>query len=217
MNPKPYQQPVAIIGMGGMFAGSANVKEYWRVVLNGVDCISDPPASHKRLDDYLDSDPKRPDHIYCNRGGFLPEMPFDPTEFGIPPAALEATDTSQLLGLVAAKTALADAGYGDDRDFDREHTSVILGVTGTRELVISLGSRLGHPYWRRSLEGKGLSDNQKKSILDDIADSYVPWQENSFPGLLGNVVAGRICNRLNLGGTNCVVDAACAVSPCSVR
>jgi acyl transferase domain-containing protein len=38
------------------------------------------------------------------------------------------------------------------------------------------------------------------------------WQENSFPGLLGNVVAGRICNRLNLGGTNCVVDAACASS-----
>ncbi|BBO73640.1 hypothetical protein DSCW_10570 [Desulfosarcina widdelii] len=212
MNKKPYQQPVAIIGMGGMFAGSANVKDYWRVLLNGVDCISDPPASHKPLNDYLDGDPKRPDHIYCNRGGFLPEMPFDPTEFGIPPAALEATDTSQLLGLVAAKMALTDAGYGDDRDYDREHTSVILGVTGTQELVISLGSRLGHPYWRRSLEGKGLSDEQKKSILDDIADSYVPWQENSFPGLLGNVVAGRICNRLNLGGTNCVVDAACASS-----
>src|SRR5207302_9984552 len=38
------------------------------------------------------------------------------------------------------------------------------------------------------------------------------WQENSFPGLLGNVVAGRISNRLDLGGTNCVVDAACASS-----
>ena len=33
-----------------------------------------------------------------------------------------------------------------------------------------------------------------------------------FPGLLGNVVAGRIANRLDLGGTNCVVDAACASS-----
>src|SRR5690606_16957371 len=32
----------------------------------------------------------------------------------------------------------------------------------------------------------------------------------SFPGLLGNVVAGRIANRLDLGGTNCVTDAACA-------
>ena len=40
----------------------------------------------------------------------------------------------------------------------------------------------------------------------------MPWQEDSFPGLLGNVVAGRIANRLDLGGTNCTVDAACASS-----
>ena len=38
----------------------------------------------------------------------------------------------------------------------------------------------------------------------------MPWQEASFPGLLGNVVAGRIANVFDLGGTNCVVDAACA-------
>ncbi len=198
--------------MGGMFAKSRNIKEYWRTLLNGIDCITDPPATHRQLNDYLDADPNKPDHIYCNRGGFLPTVPFDPTEFGIPPAALEATDTSQLLGLVAAKMALSDAGYGDGREFDREHTSVILGVTGTQELVVSLGSRLGHPSWRKALEDKGLSDQQKASIITDISNSYVPWQESSFPGLLGNVVAGRICNRLNLGGTNCVVDAACASS-----
>ena len=50
-----------------------------------------------------------------------------------------------------------------------------------------------------------------------IAESYVPWQENSFPGLLGNVVAGRISNRLDLSGTNCVVDAACASSFAAVH
>ena len=48
------------------------------------------------------------------------------------------------------------------------------------------------------------------AICDRIAASYVPWQETTFPGLLGNVVAGRIANRLDLGGTNCVTDAACA-------
>ena len=35
-------------------------------------------------------------------------------------------------------------------------------------------------------------------------------RENSFPGVLGNVVSGRIASHLNLGGTNCVIDAACA-------
>src|SRR5690606_13948482 len=50
-----------------------------------------------------------------------------------------------------------------------------------------------------------------------IGRAYVEWQENSFPGLLGNVVAGRIANRLDLGGTNNVVDAACASSLAAIH
>ena len=77
------QPPVAIIGMEGMFARSENIKAFWRTLLNGIDCISEPPSSHQQLLDGFDSDPTRPDHIYCNRGGFLPAIPFDPTEFGM--------------------------------------------------------------------------------------------------------------------------------------
>ena len=36
--------------------------------------------------------------------------------------------------------------------------------------------------------------------------------EDSFPGVLTNVIAGRIANRLDLGGVNYTVDAACASS-----
>jgi acyl transferase domain-containing protein len=150
--------------------------------------------------------------VYCKRGGFISPVSFDPTEFGIPPSCLEATDTAQLLGLLVAKNALDHAGYGKDRAFNRDKTSVILGITGTQELVIPLGSRLGHPHWRKALEDSGINPEKTDEVIQKISDSYVSWQENSFPGLLGNVVAGRISNRLNLGGTNCVVDAACASS-----
>src|SRR5471030_365477 len=89
---------------------------------------------------------------------------------------------------------------------------VILGVTGTLELVVPLGARLGHPRWKKALKEAGVDDTVAQDVVQRIADSYVGWQEYSFPGLLGNVVAGRIANRLDLGGTNCVVDAACASS-----
>ncbi|MBW2177238.1 MAG: SDR family NAD(P)-dependent oxidoreductase, partial [Deltaproteobacteria bacterium] len=89
-------------------------------------------------------------------------------------------------------------------------------VTGTQEMVIPLGSRLGHPIWRDAIQKEGISPETTEKIVARISDAYVPWQENSFPGLLGNVVAGRICNRLDLGGTNCVVDAACASSMSAV-
>jgi len=205
--------PIAIIGMGCFFPKSSNLQEFWRLLVKGLDAIGVVPDTHWSVNDYFDSDPKKPDRVYCKRGGFLSPVQFDPLEFGIPPSVLEATDTSQLLALLAAKRALADAGYGGaGRVFDRARTSVILGVTGTQEMVIPLSTRLSHPVWRRALTAAGISDAKSEAILQSIADAYVPWQENSFPGLLGNVVAGRICNRLDLGGTNCVVDAACASS-----
>lgn len=205
-------EPIAIVGIGCLFPKAENVGAYWANICNRVDAITDIPPTHWNPKDYLDADPKAPDHVYAARGGFLSPVDFPPLEFGITPNTLEATDTTQLLGLVAARQALEDAGYGATRSFDRNRVSVILGVTGTLELVIPLGARLGHPIWRRALREAGVADDVANQVVERIADSYVNWQEDSFPGLLGNVAAGRIANRLDLGGTNCVVDAACASS-----
>ncbi|MDO9565243.1 MAG: beta-ketoacyl synthase N-terminal-like domain-containing protein, partial [Candidatus Desulfaltia sp.] len=209
--------PIAIIGIGCFFPKSPGLKEYWRLIFQGKDGITEVPKSHWNPEDYFNKNPKEPDHVYCRRGGFLSPVSFDPAEFGIPPSSLEATDTSQILGLMAAKTALDDAGYWKGKKFNKDKTSVILGITGTQELVIPLGARLGYPKWRKALLDSGISAEKAQEIIERISDSYVSWQENSFPGLLGNVVAGRICNRLDLGGTNCVVDAACASSMSAIH
>ena len=84
---------------------------------------------------------------------------FPPLDFGIAPNNLDATDTTQLLGLMVARQALEDAGYGEGsaKPLDRDRVSVILGVTGTLELVIPLGARLGHPIWRRALKASGVA------------------------------------------------------------
>ncbi len=204
---------IAIIGMGCLFPDAANLDEYWNLIKQGHDAIRAVPLSHWRPEDYFHPDPKTPDHTYAKTGGFLKPYAFDPLKFGIAPQALEATDSTQLLGMVCAHEALVDAGYGpDNKSFNRDRVSCIIGVTGTLELVIPLGARLGHPIWKAALEKAGISPETTQQVMEDIAQGYVPWQEASFPGLLGNVVAGRIANRLDLGGTNSVVDAACASS-----
>jgi len=208
----PTQPPLAVVGLSALFPKAANVDEFWSNIRRGVDAITEVPATHWNPEDYFDSNQKTPDMTYARRGGFLSPVPFDPLEFGISPNNLEAIDTSQLLGLVGAKRALEHAGYGAGRTFDRSRVGCILGVTGTLEMVIPLGARLGHPRWRKALKDAGVTDDVAEDVVNRISQSYVPWQENSFPGLLGNVVAGRIANRLDLHGTNCVVDAACASS-----
>ena len=134
-----HDVPLAIIGISCIFPDADGLEEYWHNIRNGVDAITDVPDTHWSPDDYFSADPKAPDMTYAVRGGFLPPVDFNPLEFGIAPNALEATDTAQLLALYTARRALIDAGYGpDDREFDRDRVSVVMGVTGTLELTISL-------------------------------------------------------------------------------
>ena len=197
--------------MSSLFAGSHDLLGFWRDIVSATDRLTDVPPHAWLIEDYYDPDPSAPDMTYAKRGGYLDPVAFDPMEFGMPPTTIPATDTAQLLALIAAKRVLQDAGkYSDEADLSR--TSVILGVASATELVVEMGSRLHHPLWRNALRKAGLPESRVQEIVQLIKDHYQPWQESTFPGLLGNVVAGRIANRLNLGGSNFVTDAACASS-----
>src|SRR3954471_20787577 len=101
---------LAIVGIGCLFPKAAALGEYWANIKAKVDGIGPVPPTHWNPDDYFDADPKKPDMTYARRGGLLSAVEFNPMEFGIAPRDIEATDTTQLLGLVAAKQALTDAG-----------------------------------------------------------------------------------------------------------
>ncbi len=218
VNRKLRTTPIAVIGMASVFPQAHNLDEYWDNILNKINCITDVPASHWSVEDYYDPDPKVPDKIYSKRGGFIPDIDFDPMEFGLPPNILEVTDVSQLLGLVVAKDALEDAGYSEARDFSREQTGVILGVVGmSSKLVQPLFSRLQYPVWEKVLLSAGVPKDDTQTIIEKIKSAYVGWDENAFPGAIGNVIAGRIANRFDLGGTNCTIDAACGSSLAAAR
>ncbi|RPJ16782.1 MAG: hypothetical protein EHM30_05455, partial [Desulfobacteraceae bacterium] len=49
--------PVAIIGIGCLFPGSAGLKEFWRLLFQGKDAITDIPGTHWSPEDYFDNDP----------------------------------------------------------------------------------------------------------------------------------------------------------------
>ncbi|MEH2171180.1 MAG: beta-ketoacyl synthase N-terminal-like domain-containing protein [Nostoc sp.] len=213
INRQLQHNPIAIVGMASLLPQARNLREYWQNIVNKIDCITDVPSTHWSVEDYYDPNPRTTeDKTYCKRGGFLPEVDFNPMEFGIPPSILEVTDVSQLLSLLVAKEAMEDAGYGEKREFNREMVGVILGVAMAKQLGMPLSARLEYPIWEKALKSSGLSDEDTQKIVDKIKSAYVKWDENAFPGMLANVVAGRIANRLNFGGMNCVVDAACASS-----
>lgn len=204
--------PIAVVGIGAIFPGRGDTTGFWRDIFEGRDLLTDTPPTHWLVDDYYDPNPLTPDRTYGRRGGFLSPVAFDPLAFGIPPAALQTTDTAQLLALVAAKMTLDDAERDSGGKFDRTRTSVILGVASATELTAHMAGRLQRPAWVNAMRQAGLPEDEVQDIARRIESHYTEWKESTFPGLLGNVVAGRIANRLDLGGSNYVTDAACASS-----
>ena len=204
------QTPIAIVGLSCLFPGSSELTGFWQDILLGRDRLTRVPADRWLVEDYYDPDPKAPDKIYVDKGGFLDVVDFDPMKWGVPPSIVPATDSTQLLALVVAERTLRDAFDDAALAELRDTTSVILGVTSAQKLLGEMNSRLQRPVWVKALREMGLPEGQVEEACDRIVSHYADWQESTFPGILGNVVAGRIANRLDLGGTNCVTDAACA-------
>jgi acyl transferase domain-containing protein len=213
-----HNTPVAIVGMAGIFPQAENLERYWMNILQEVNCITEVPTSRWSSEDYYDPDPNTPDKTYSKHGGFIPDIQFDPMEFGLPPNFLEVTDVSQLLGLVVARDALADAGYPEKGKEVFDRTGVVLGMVGMSSKVIQpLLNRLQYPVWEKVLRSSSVPDAEIPAIIEKMKLAYIGWNENAFPGAIGNVVAGRIANRFDLGGTNCIVDAACGSSLAAVN
>lgn len=209
--------PIALVGMAGLFPQAHDVRDYWQNVVDATDCTSEVPADRWKVEDYWDPDPAAADKTYSRRGGFLPEVDFDPLEFGLPPNQLEVTSTLQTLSLGVARDVLCDAGAPGSSWYDPSRTGVVLGVTGPVPLMHPLAARLSTPVLEEVVRSCGLTDDDARTISAKYVKAFAPWVENSFPGLLANVVAGRVANRLGLGGMNSTVDAACAASLSATR
>jgi acyl transferase domain-containing protein/NAD(P)H-dependent flavin oxidoreductase YrpB (nitropropane dioxygenase family) len=199
---------VAIIGMGCILPKAPDVQSFWENILDQVDAIREVPADRWDWRLYYDPDKTARDKIYSKWGGFIDDVVIDPLRYGIPPASLKSIEPLQLLTLEVVRAALIDAGFPDGHIADpalRRRTSVILGVGGG-------AGALGQRYAVRS-----SLPSMIEGTPGEVFDALPEWTEDSFPGILMNVVAGRVANRFDLGGVNFTVDAACGSSLAAVR
>ena len=205
--------PIAVVGISALCPGADSTDGFLRVVFEGEDQIREVPTTRFPIDDYYDPDlANRGDKTYCRRGAFIDPVPFDPMEFGIPPSVIDATDSCQLLTLLKAKEVVEDAGVDKWAEERRERVSVILGAQGMTQLQALMMSRTCWTDWIHELVAMGMSKEEAEAVAARMNESQPTWQEMSFPGFLGNIIAGRVTNRLDFGGTNYIVDAACASS-----
>lgn len=195
-------EAIAIVGMSCFLPKANSIEEYWLNILNKVDTITEVPSDYWNWKDLYSEDPLARDKIYSKWGGFLGDVDIEPTRYGIPPASLEVIDPVQLLILEVTRAALEDAGY-DLKEFPRERTSVILANAGHGPITAFYSLRSMLDWKLQHLD---------PALRKEMEDGLPEWTEDSFPGYLGNVIAGRVANRFDLGGLNYSIDAACGSS-----
>ncbi len=209
--------PIAIVGLSSILPGSLTTNKAWDTILQRKDCITDVPPSHWLKEDYFDPEASEFSKVYTKTGGFVADIPFDPVEFGMPPNTLAATDTNQLLALIGAKRLLQSVKSIASDKVSLKDIGIILGVAAGSEMQEQMSAKIQKPVWTKVLREHGLAEDEVETICSNIIEQYPDWTENTFPGLLSNVVAGRVANKLNLGGCNFVTDAACASSLAAVN
>ncbi|MEU4039211.1 beta-ketoacyl synthase N-terminal-like domain-containing protein [Streptomyces collinus] len=211
--------PVAVVGMAVLLPGAAGLDAYWRNLRDGVDAIGDVPEGRWDAGYYHPGSAAEPavaDRIYCRRGGFVDALAeVEVTRYGIMPASVPGTEPDQLIALDVAAAALADAG-GADRLPERHRIGVTLGRGGyltpglvrldqrvrtAGQLVRTLGELLPE-----------LSSAQLDRVRAAFTERLGPDSPEAAIGLVPNLAASRIANRLDLRGPAYTVDAACASS-----
>ncbi len=212
------KEKVAIIGMGCVFPDALDFTQYWQNIVEGKNSIREVDPEFWSAEEFYDPDPNAPDKTYCKVGGMAGPIEFDAKEFGVSPKVMEHTSVEQLFALVVARQALIDAGlYGKNaRPYNKEKTGVIISApAGTN--TGSLGSRNMAPNIRKILVNNGIPTAAADLIVEKYLQNLNEWSEDDNPGYIANVVAGRIANRFDFGGTSCSVDAACGSSMGAIK
>jgi acyl transferase domain-containing protein len=212
---------VAITGMACLYPGAPDVDAYWRNILGKVDATSDPPPEAWDPDIYYDPEFEDTDSTYCKRGGYLGSLAsFDPLAHGVPPVTVGG-EPDQWLALRIAEAALSDAGANELPRHIRERTAVVLGkgtyLNGGNAICVQRGLVIGQTLELIRRLHPEYTDAQLQELREEMQRCLPSLGPETVPGLIPNIVVGRIANRLDFMGPTYTVDAACASSLLAVQ
>jgi len=210
-------EPLAIIGLGGLFPGANDIKQYWARLLEGYDRTQAVPASRYPIDNYYQPESTRKDKSYTSLGCFLDALPPPEAAMRIPPAAWQAIDPSHVLCLKSAEEALRDAAFRPGK-WNHDKVAVSLAFLPYQGKKFLADSRVNWNEFRESLaqalKERRVRPEEQRAILEGAETFYkrdLPnITEDTLTGYLGSLNAGRICSLYDFHGPHFVVDAACA-------
>ena len=180
------KQPIAIIGISGIYPQAANIDEYWENLKSGKNCISTIPGDRWSLEGFFEPDEQLAidqAKSYSKWGGFVNQFSeFDALFFGISPREAMNMDPQERMFLQLSWHALESSGYTRNALQNKfmQKVGVFAGVT-----------RPGYNLYRSAA-----------AIID----------EKFYPHTSFGSVANRLSYFLDITGPSMPVDTMCSSS-----
>ncbi len=189
-SPGPVAEPIAVIGISGLYPGAADLNGFWANLAAGRDSVGEIPAERWDVDGFFNPDPDEAvarGMSYAKWGAFLDGFAdFDPLFFKIAPRDAAAMDPQERLFLMCAWQACEDAGY----------TRARLAAANPGRGGANVGVFVGVTKTGFALHGPFMGDG-----------GAMVRPMTSFAG-----IANRVSHTLNLTGPSLPVDTMCSSS-----
>ncbi|MGB8022147.1 MAG: polyketide synthase, partial [Candidatus Nanopelagicales bacterium] len=212
-------EPIAIVGISAIMPDAPTAEAFWGNIRDGRYSISDVPVDRWDPELYYDPDHDAEDKTYSKIGGWVREFPWDPRAWRlpVPPNVAAHFDEGQKWAVSAARMALVDAGW-PNWDVDTDRVAVIFGNALGGDKYVKTTMRIGYPEFDRDLVASpsfaALPPDVRAAIRSEARQRFVAdlptITEDTMPGELANILAGRISALFNFRGPNFTTDAACA-------
>lgn len=173
----------AVIGYAARFPGARDADEFWELLRDGRDAVSEVPEDRWDVDEFFDADPDTPGKVVTRRAGFVDDATgFDAPFFGVSPREVRLMDPQHRLLLETAWHAVEHSGTAPSA----------LAGTNTGVFV-------------------GMSTHDYLGMASDEL-TYPEIEAYMAIGTSHAAAAGRISYRLGLQGPAVAVDTACSSS-----
>ncbi|MHA2051492.1 MAG: beta-ketoacyl synthase N-terminal-like domain-containing protein, partial [Promethearchaeota archaeon] len=218
-----FGKKVAIIGLGGIFPDARNIPQFWENIITKKNSITEVPNDRWEPAIFYNKDHSIPEKTYTKIGGFVNEYEFKSIKYRIPPKMAERIDATQKWAIKTAEEALIDAGYPTDGK-QRLPIATIVGNSAGGDINRLSNKRVTFSEIKYRINEASsqmiLSEEDKDNLLNYLESKVINQipiiNEDTMPGELSNIIAGRVANVFNLTGKSMTTDAACASSLAAV-
>ncbi len=133
------EDKIAIVGIGCRFPGAANPRDFWKLLIEGVDAVTEVPADRWDIDEVYDANPLASRKMNTRWGGFVEDIDkLDRNFFGLSIREAVRMDPQHRLMLEVAWEALEDAGI-DPATLANTQSGVFVGISGSDYAQMQFG------------------------------------------------------------------------------